>query len=123
MKELIRNVYENGIESLHGKIKDPFTKRAAKNRCRRCKTYNFDKMYWSCLECEFCCHLINFCLHERNGEGVIVGKIDKEISNIFARHFKQQIHDAKKDSKLPSENYITINAPFADGAAAKNAHE
>jgi hypothetical protein len=123
MNTLIKNIYENGVEALLRKIRDPFTKRAAKNRCRRCKTYNFNKMYWSCLECEFCCHLINHYLHENDGEGVIVGKIDKEISNVFARHFKKQIHDARKDSKLPSENYITRGAPVRECAVMKEVRE
>lgn len=123
MKETIEKVYEKGIEVLLNAIKDPFTRRAAKNRCARCKRYDFNKMYWSCLECEFCCHLINFYLHERDGSGVAVGKIDKEISNIFARHFKKQIHSAKKDSKSPSENYITRGVPSRDCPAAKGLAE
>ena len=123
MKEIIENVYEKGVEALFGGIQDPFTRRAAKNRCRRCKRYDFHKMYWSCLECEFCCHLINFYLHENIGSGVVVGKIDKEISNIFARHFKKQIHCAKKDSKSPSENYITLGAPIKDCAMAREMTE
>jgi len=123
MKEIIEKVYEKGIEALLREIQDSFTRRAAKNRCRRCKRYDFHKMYWSCLECEFCCHLINFYLHENNGSGVVVGKIDKEISNIFARHFKKQIHCAKKDSKSPSENYITRGAPIKNYEMAKEQTE
>jgi len=102
MKTIIKDVYRNGVEKLHDRIKDPFTRRAAKNRCRRCKKYEFNRMYWSCLECEFCCHLINFYLHERDGAGVKVGPIDREVSNLFVKHFKDQIKEAKKDTRIPS---------------------
>ncbi len=106
MKKIIKMVHAMGIEELIKLIKDDFTRSAARNRCKRCKKYEFNKMYWNCLECEFCCHLINVYLHEQDGVGSRVGQIDREISNIFTRHFKQQILQAKKDSKIPSDDFL-----------------
>ena len=113
MHKIINEVYEYGIEYLLRKIKEPFTRRSARNRCKRCKRYDFNKMYWNCLECELCCHLINHYLHERDGAGVRIGQIDREVSNIFARHFKKQINKAKADTKAPSDDHMRERKIFA----------
>ncbi|MBN2136091.1 MAG: hypothetical protein JW737_10190 [Acidobacteria bacterium] len=106
MRETIKFVYKQGVEEIIELIKDEFTRKAARNRCRRCKKYEFNKMYWNCLECEFCCHLINHHLHERDELGARIGLIDREINNIFVKHFKEQIREAKTDSKIGSDNFL-----------------
>lgn len=106
MRDLIKEVYYQGVEALIEKIKHTFTRRSATYRCTRCKRYEFDKMYWHCLECEFCCHLINMHLHERDDVGIRVGLIDREINNIFTRHFKEQIRNARNDIRSKPEKNI-----------------
>jgi hypothetical protein len=104
IKEAIMIVYEKGIDSLSRKIQDPFTRRAALGRCRKCRHLKFDEGLWSCLECEFCGHLINHYLNEQYKTGSIVGKLDVAISNVFAQHFKKEIAaKAKKYAKKESE--------------------
>lgn len=103
IREVVEFIHKNGIRNFILRFESGWVRTEALSRCRKCKADGFNRVlwkkheYWNCLECQFAQHLIGWYLQQYKGCGVVVQKIDKVISDVYAQNVERENVRFKKE--------------------------